>query len=148
VSHAIDPPLPQKLAFLHRSEGLTTEGIPMEPGGERSFQSVKLQWPGRAAVCSYSPRDMAALVALNPIITITVLETSTCAIVNSQNQRTKKDCRRLSPWQPFARASPKMAHAGMHAKPKAGILDALSALKVCLEKPENLLGLRGSNGIL
>jgi hypothetical protein len=74
----------------------------MEPGGERSFQSAKPQWPGRAAVCTYSPRDMAALVALKPIITITVLETNTCAIVNSRNQPTNKDGRRLSPWQPFA----------------------------------------------
>ena len=33
----------------------------MEPGGKGSFQSVKLQRPDRATVCSHSARDMAAM---------------------------------------------------------------------------------------
>src|SRR5580700_1631925 len=45
VSHAMLPPLPQMLGFLHRSEGLTTEGIPMDPDGEGNFQPAKLQGP-------------------------------------------------------------------------------------------------------
>jgi len=33
----------------------------METGGEGSFQAVKLQRPARAAVCSHSTKDMAAM---------------------------------------------------------------------------------------
>src|ERR1700682_1953154 len=32
----------------------------MEPGGQGSFQAVKLQRPARTTVCSHSTRDMAA----------------------------------------------------------------------------------------
>ena len=74
----------------------------MEPGGKGSFQTVKLQRPGRATVCSHSPKGQAAMVALNPIIIIEVLGTNTCALVNSQNRRTKTGVRKPSPWQPFA----------------------------------------------
>ncbi len=33
----------------------------METGGQGSFQAVKLQRPARAAVCSHSTKDMAAM---------------------------------------------------------------------------------------
>ena len=36
-------------------------GISMEPGGQGSFQAVKLQRPARTTVCSHSTRDMAAM---------------------------------------------------------------------------------------
>jgi hypothetical protein len=78
----------------------------MDPVGEGSREAVKRQRPDRAAVCSYSPRNLAAKVALNPIITISVPGTSTCAIANSLSRRTKTSVRRLSPWQPFALWSP------------------------------------------
>jgi hypothetical protein len=74
----------------------------MDPDGDGNFQPDKLQRSSRATVSCYSPRDMAAMVALNPIMTIAVPGTSTCAFVNSLNRRTKKSVRRLSPWQPFA----------------------------------------------
>jgi|HubBroStandDraft_1064217.scaffolds.fasta_scaffold32510_4 hypothetical protein len=61
----------------------------MEPSGKGSFQSVKLQRPGRTTVCSHSPRDIAAMVALNPILIIAVRRLSTCTLVNSPDGRTK-----------------------------------------------------------
>jgi hypothetical protein len=36
----------------------------MEPGGQGSFQTIKLQRPARATVCSHSPRDMAAMCSI------------------------------------------------------------------------------------
>jgi len=36
----------------------------MEPGGQSSFQAVKLQRPARAIVCSHSTRDMAAMCSI------------------------------------------------------------------------------------
>jgi hypothetical protein len=36
----------------------------MEPGGPGSFQTVKLQRPARATVCSHSTRDMAAMSSI------------------------------------------------------------------------------------
>ena len=92
VSHTMYPPLLQKRAFLHRSEGLRTYGISMEPGGQGSFQSV--QSPDRTTVCSHSARDVAAMVLSNPILMIAALKTSTCALVNRQNGRTKTNVRR------------------------------------------------------
>jgi hypothetical protein len=119
----------------------------MDPVGEGNFQPVKLQRPGRATVRCYFPRDVAAMAALNPIITIAVPGTSTCAIVNSLNRRTKTNLRRLSPWQPFALWS-QDRQARSTQTPKLGFLDACTARKVCLEKVKILFGLSCRNGIL
>jgi hypothetical protein len=48
----------------------------MEPGAKGSFQSVKLQRPGRTTVCSHSARDMATKVALSPIIIISCAQSA------------------------------------------------------------------------
>src|SRR5713226_7797815 len=44
-----------------RPRGRSWRGGAMETGGQGSFQAVKLQRPARAAVCSHSTKDMAAI---------------------------------------------------------------------------------------
>src|SRR5260370_8545448 len=44
-----------------RQRGRSWRGGAMETGGQGSFQAVKLQRPARAAVCSHSTKDMAAM---------------------------------------------------------------------------------------
>ena len=53
----------------------------MEPGGQGSFQAIKLQRPARATVCSHSTRDVAAMVPSNPNESITMLRASVCPVV-------------------------------------------------------------------
>ena len=60
----------------------------MEPGGKSSFQTVKLQRPGRTTVSGHSARDVAAMVASNPILIVATLGTSICALLNSPYLRT------------------------------------------------------------
>lgn len=62
--------------FSNRGEVLS-----MEPGGQGSFQAVKLQRPARATVCSHSTRDMAAKVPSNPNESIAMLIAGVCPVV-------------------------------------------------------------------
>ena len=65
-----------------RKRKTATRGISMEPGGQGSFQAVKLQRPARATVCSHSTRDMAAMVPSNPNESIAMLIAGVCPVVD------------------------------------------------------------------
>lgn len=113
----------------------------MKPGGKGSFQSVNLQRPGRTGVCSHSAKDMAARVALIPILIIAVLRPSACALVNSRNGRTKTNARKAMSLAAICAPALKLARVQAY-KLRCLILDALRALKLCLDILKNPFGLR------
>jgi hypothetical protein len=49
------------------------EVLSMAPGGQGSFQAVKVQRPARATLCIHSRKDMAAMVPSIPSESVTML---------------------------------------------------------------------------